>query len=153
NCRDGNTNPICLEANSKYCSALTTYTAQTATPYPIRLTLSDHHASGTVAGSTLATVADLPLLVTSIGVAATEGVRFNDVVAKFFDRGSDGSANDYTATIQWGDGQTSTGTITSDGKGGFLVKGSNTYGEESQNLRVSVQISDVGGSKVNASGR
>src|SRR5262249_18802758 len=35
--------------------------------------------------------------------------------------------SDFTATITWGDGQRSAGTITSNGRGGFNVTGSNRY--------------------------
>jgi hypothetical protein len=39
-----------------------------------------------------------------------------------------GTAGDYTATIVWGDGATSAGTVAANGQGGFNVWGSYTFG-------------------------
>jgi hypothetical protein len=38
-----------------------------------------------------------------------------------------GSAADFTASLSWGDGQSSAGRVTGDRRGGFLVQGTNTY--------------------------
>jgi hypothetical protein len=52
-------------------------------------------------------------------------------VATFTDPGGPEAAGDYSATIQWGDGSTSTGTITGPDAGGvFTVLGSNAFAEE-----------------------
>src|SRR5947209_8178762 len=57
--------------------------------------------------SATATVADAPLSATAQPIQATEGAAFTGVVATFTDAGSDGTTADYSATIAWGDGQTS----------------------------------------------
>jgi hypothetical protein len=49
------------------------------------------------------------------------------VVATFTNDDPSATASDFTATIAWGDGHTSAGTVTPDGRGGFNVSGSNTY--------------------------
>jgi autotransporter-associated beta strand protein/YD repeat-containing protein len=61
---------------------------------------------------------------------ASPNVAFSGVVANFNYTGAYGqlSASDFTATISWGDGQTSSGTIVSGGvNGGFDVQGIHTY--------------------------
>src|SRR5262249_52094837 len=54
-------------------------------------------------------------------------------------------AADFSATISWGDSQTSAGTIAANGSGGFNVSGSHTYAGPGT-FTVSVSIHDVGGS-------
>jgi hypothetical protein len=61
-----------------------------------------------------------------------------------------GVATDFTATITWGDGSTTPGTIVDNGGGNFAVQGSHTYLEEG-NYTLSVEIDDVGGSTVSGS--
>jgi N-acetylneuraminic acid mutarotase len=74
---------------------------------------------------------DAPLTVYGVNPAPTEGVLFNGVVGSFFDADPSGVAGDYTATISWGDGTATTGTITATVLPGFFsVYGSHTYVEE-----------------------
>jgi hypothetical protein len=72
------------------------------------------------------------------------------VVASFTDANPNGSVGEYTAVITWGDGHTTTGTIMSNALGGFNVLGATTYAAPGTYL-LSVQISDLGGSKVTSS--
>jgi hypothetical protein len=51
---------------------------------------------------------------------------------------------DFTATIAWGDGHASPGMITSDGSGGFIVSGSNTYAVAGS-YAISVAVGDASG--------
>src|SRR5262249_17748640 len=74
-----------------------------------------------------ATVRDAPLTATAPSVRATAGAPFTGVIVSFTDADPNGTAGDYTATIFWGDGTTSPGTITPNGKGGFNVTGTTTY--------------------------
>lgn len=97
----------------------------------------------------VAVVADAPLFSTGTTLNATEGAPFGSVVvANFSDADPNGTVTDYTATIDWGDGTTSTGTIT--GTGPFVVTGSDTYAEEGT-YAVKVAIDDFGGSTTTAS--
>jgi hypothetical protein len=60
-----------------------------------------------------------------------EGVNSSGVVATFTDDGKvNPTPSDYTATINWGDGTSSAGTVASDGQGGFTVSGSHVYTDE-----------------------
>ena len=65
----------------------------------------------TVTTGSAATVQDAALHATGVAVAATEGSSFTGAVATFTDDDPSGTASDYTATITWGDGNTSAGAI------------------------------------------
>ena len=59
---------------------------------------------------------------------AVEGQPVSGVVGTF-SGGKGTSAGDYTATIAWGDGTSSTGTITAGELGSYTVRGEHTYAE------------------------
>jgi streptogramin lyase len=58
---------------------------------------------------------------------ATHGVSLTVKVASFVDGTSSATASNFTATINWGDGKTSSGTVTGSTGGPFSVSGSHTY--------------------------
>jgi len=58
---------------------------------------------------------------------ATHAVEFTGEVASFVDGTPTATVPDFTATIYWGDGSTSAGTITGSTGGPFGVSGSHTY--------------------------
>ncbi len=100
-------------------------------------------------------VADAPLTgqAPPAPLQGREGVPFfakaipvSGVVGSFTDADPAGTASDYSATIAWGDGTTSVGTISASGSG-FPVTGSHTY-KEDRNYPITVHIADVGGSTV-----
>src|SRR5207248_2056087 len=80
-----------------------------------------------------------------------EGAAFSGPVASFVDDDPGGTATDYSATITWGDGQTSAGTIAPDpaNPGQFLVSGTNTY-HQAGSYTIGVAIQDIGGSATTA---
>jgi uncharacterized delta-60 repeat protein len=92
---------------------------------------------------------DFPLTATGTAVTATAGAPFTGVVATFTDADPNGTAGQFTATITWGDGTTSAGTITANGQGGFDVTGTHTYAAAA-GYDIVVQIQDVGGSSARA---
>jgi N-acetylneuraminic acid mutarotase len=75
---------------------------------------------------------------------ATEGIPFSGVVGSFVDADPTGMASDYTASIAWGDGTTSAGTITLNPTGGFNIVGSHTYTEEGP-FTIDLTATDKGG--------
>src|SRR5262249_44966794 len=77
----------------------------------------------------LAHVAPAPPDVTANGrnIQTVSGQSFTGVVATFTATNPNATAANFTATITWGDGSTSTGTVTTDPKGGFDVTGTHTY--------------------------
>jgi hypothetical protein len=95
-------------------------------------------------------VQDAPLQLTPQPFTATAAIPFNGIVAQFTDPGSDGTVGDYTATISWGDGQSSAGTITAGSGSLFTIAGTNTYVEEG-NYAVSISLQDIGGASASAS--
>src|SRR5205085_1374556 len=80
--------------------------------YPITVTVDN--ASGTVVGRALtkASVAPAPPTVVANGtqIQSTAATSFSGTVATFTDARASAAAGDFTATIDWGDGSTSTGT-------------------------------------------
>jgi hypothetical protein len=113
--------------------------------YNISVSVIDLGGSGaTVTGT--ANVADATLTAAGATIASTEGLSFAGTVASFSDANPNGAAGEFAATIAWGDGQISTGTITAS-SGGFAVTGTHAYAEEGTNV-IAVTITDTGGSVV-----
>jgi hypothetical protein len=81
-------------------------------------------------------------------ISPKAGVAFTGVVATFFDSDPKGNAKDFTATISWGDGHQSPGTITVNPSGGFNVSGTNTYAHTGV-FHINVAVADFGGSELN----
>ncbi len=80
----------------------------------------------------------------AVTATATVGVPFGGVVATFNDQDPNGNDKDYTATINWGDGHLTNGTIVANGHGGFDVSGSNTYARAGL-FPINVDVADFGG--------
>ena len=97
-----------------------------------------------------ATVTEPPASITGININSTEGAQFSGNVAGFTDGDPSLTATSFTAQISWGDGVTSTGSVTSNGGGGFYVSGTHTYLEEGS-YSVSVAVTINGGSTGNGS--
>ncbi len=110
-------------------------------------------AGGAVTPFTVtANVSDAPL--SQIGVVAISGTRgstFEGVVGSFRDADPRGIASDYTATIAWGDGLVTTGSVQDTGFGFFNVLGSHSFATEG-NLPVSILVSDAGGASATLQG-
>src|SRR5205085_5120097 len=93
------------------------------------------------------TVAVTPVLtVSGKPVSPTEGSAFSRVVAS----GTAYGAGTLSASIDWGDGQTSSGTVTLATDGSYRVKGSHTYAEEGS-FAIKVTVSASGGLSATAS--
>ena len=112
--------------------------------YVTKITVTDADGlSGSSSGSAVVSPVDPPLTATGLNIQS--GKSFSGVVATFTDTNpSYPAASDFTATIQWGDGHSSTGAIAGAG-GGFSVSGSHTYRKPGI-YAVTVTIKDVGGS-------
>jgi hypothetical protein len=80
-------------------------------------------------------------------VFATPRQVFTGAVASFSDLDPNANAKDFTATINWGDGHLSNGTIVANANGGFDVVGTNTYTIAGL-LPINVDVMDFGGSSV-----
>jgi hypothetical protein len=99
-----------------------------------------------------ASVADAQLTATGRDVSGTQGQALSETVAHLADADPGAAASDDTATIIWGDGSSSPGTVTAAGGGGFDVAGAHTY-SGSGTYTVTTSIADAGGATATASGR
>jgi hypothetical protein len=154
-----------------------TYAEDTASSssYAITVTVSDSSQGANLILTTSATVADAGSSFNDIAVTGTtmptnlmEATSFTTQVASFTDPidfgGHPDAASNYTATIDWGDGSTSTGTITLTNStavwpnsGIYNVSGTHTYAEDSvtpYTIKVTVSNTENGSSSddQNASG-
>jgi fibronectin-binding autotransporter adhesin len=75
-------------------------------------------------------------------VNATAGQSFSGVVATITDAFSGVTTSSLQATIAWGDGHTSAGTVTANSDGTFSVRGTNTFAQAGS-FAVSVTIHDT----------
>jgi hypothetical protein len=94
-------------------------------------------------GAVTSTDADVFTPGAAQGIAATAGLAFNGTVATFTDSYTANTASDLTATIAWGDGTSSAGTVT-DVNGSISVSGSHTYAKPGIDA-VSVTLNDTDG--------
>ena len=120
---------------------------QYAGEYPTASTAYYLKSDNAGPGTLFATVVN-PALTVLASVRATEGVT-TGTVATFTDANPNATASDFTATINWGDGTTTTGTVVAQNGGGFAVDGTHTYADEGK-YTVDVTINDVGGSTASA---
>jgi FG-GAP-like repeat/IPT/TIG domain len=98
------------------------------------------------------TITDAPLAIRTTGsLTGGVGTAVSGVLATFTDANLQAPISDFTATVTWGDGSTSTGTIAADPQGGFDVTGSHTYLTAGA-YHFTVQIQDVGGAAITAAG-
>jgi hypothetical protein len=99
--------------------------AQNGSTYTVRVTVTDH-AGGTGQGSFSVTVSDQPLIPFPIPFLARANRSFTGSVAGAIDPGGVESSTDYSATIDWRDGTTTTGNIAIK-NGVVVVNGTHTY--------------------------
>jgi hypothetical protein len=118
--------------------------------YTIGVRIADQGGSVAAVQSTVI-VGDASLVSSSQNVNAITGLAFTGQVATFTDANPYAPAGDFTASIQWGDGQTSQGTIVSNANGGFAVTGTNTFASRGS-YSVAVHIVDKGGAATTARG-
>jgi autotransporter-associated beta strand protein len=116
--------------------------------FNVTVTIQD--AGGTVAtANSTVHVSDAPLTLTGRSLTVTGNKNFSGAVATFTDADASGTVGDYTATITWDDGTTSSGTIT--GTGPFTVSGSHIFGAFSGTHTISIHVTDAGGSTATVS--
>ena len=101
-----------------------------------------------------------PLTITALTPpTATEGVATGSVtVATFTDGSGNQNTSGLSATIAWGDGQSSTATvanggIVASGNGEFSIQESHTYAEVASGLNFAVTIQDGSGASQSATGK
>jgi hypothetical protein len=123
-----------------------TYAKEGVYNFTVRLADSNGNFAST---TNTATVSDAALTATGVTIAAMPNESFTGVVAHFTDADPTGTVSEFSATIDWGDGSNSAGTISVNGSGGFDVSGTHTY-SNSGSFAIVVNIHDVGGSTATA---
>jgi hypothetical protein len=145
---DGHTTPGTVTASNGAYAVAGANTYAEEGNLNLSVTVTDAGGANLIA-NTVAFVADAGLTASAKVVTPTEGAPFSGVVASFTDADPAAAASDFTATISWGDGHSSSGTIAANGTGGFNVTGANTYAEEGSQA-VKVTITDAGGATATA---
>jgi uncharacterized repeat protein (TIGR01451 family) len=133
---------VTLLGGSATVSGNHTYVEQGAYTYSVTLT---DDAPGTATGTASGTVnvADAALAGICNPPHGTAGVQLTNVVVGTFTDQQKETLGSYTATIHWGDGTTSAGTIT-DPPGTLHVSGSHTYANAGT-YGMTVTLTDTGG--------
>jgi hypothetical protein len=112
--------------------------------YVVTVDITDVGGYLASAGST-ANIADAPIAAIGRAIMPVENTAFVAIVAGVTDSNPYGITNDFTATIDWGDGASSSGAIVAAiTPGQFDVVGSHTYSQQGLYV-VLVTIQDVGG--------
>jgi hypothetical protein len=95
-------------------------------------------------------VRDAPLTASAPAITATAGAPFSGQVLTFTDADPGGVVSDYTATIDWGDGSSSSsGTVSAGSGGGFVITGTHTYMIGGP-FQATVTVTDAGGAATTA---
>ncbi len=118
--------------------------------FTVRVTITDLGGS-TATATGAANVLDAALSAAGRMITPTEGLVFSGAVASFRDANPGAKDTEFTASINWGDGSSSPGTVVAIPAGGFEVRGSHTYAEEGS-FTTTTAIKDAGGSSATATG-
>ncbi len=114
----------------------------------VTCTVTDSDDSNSPVSATFSVTVQPVLSATVSNVTATEGSSFSGVVATGT---AYGTSNPLSATITWGDGSNSAGSVTLNADGTYSVSGSHTYGEEGS-YPLSVTVKDSGSLSATANG-
>jgi hypothetical protein len=143
---DGTTTPGTVSQNGSTFSVIGTHTYADETDpasLPVTVQIQENNGADQDAGTanSTANVAESDSLTPGIvDILATETQFFSGAVATFADTNASATAGDFTATIDWGDGTTTAGTVIG-GTGTFTVSGTHTYPDEGS-FTVGVTFSD-----------
>ena len=113
--------------------------------FPATVTVTDtDNAFNRATAQTTATVVDAPIKATGVDRTSTNPLDLD--VATFTDDNPGAPLADFTATVDWGDGTTTAGTISGPTGGPFTVHGNHTYDTLGEKV-VTVHVVDEGGSQ------
>jgi hypothetical protein len=146
---DGTTTDAIITSDGSEFVVLGNHTYSTEGPYAINVSILDEGGSRASPGTTI-NVSDAALSASGTTFAAVEGAPFSELVATFTDANPLAVASDFSATINWGDGNISPGSVNASG-GSFIVTGSHTYADEAA-YGITVNITDIGGQATTSAG-
>ncbi len=108
-------------------------------------------APGTASASATSTaqVSSPPITASGFTIVVVEGQSYAGSIASFTDANPNAVATDFAATIDWGDGTTSAGSVMANGPT-FQVNGSHVYAAKSAGIAANVLIADRGGGNATA---
>ena len=124
---DGTTSAGTVTGGSGSFTVTGAHTYAESGSFTVTTTVTDAANATTASGSGTATVSESDVLAgTGLAIAAARAIPFSGPVATFTDTDTASGAGEFTATIAWGDGVTSAGTVTGSA-GAFTVSGAHTY--------------------------
>jgi len=116
--------------------------------YKVTVTVVDDGGS-TTSGSNNATPGDAAIAAVC-ATPAVSGQTFSGPVTSVTDANPNAAASDFTATISWGDGSSSAGTVSGPTGGPFTVSGTHVYAAPGP-YTITVTVTDDGGSTASSS--
>jgi PKD repeat protein len=139
---DGTTSAATVIGGSGSFSLTGSHTYADEGTYTVTVTVNETGPGGATAnGPATATVTEADVLLgTPVTFSPTAAFQFSGVVATFTDAYAANVPSDFVATINWGDGSTTPGTVAGGG-GAFTVSGIHTYTSPGNNT-VTVTLSD-----------
>ena len=90
------------------------------------------------------TVSDAPLTLVAVTLSGTVGVALSGVVAHLTDANPLSSSADFSATVNWGDGTSTVGSVAATAAGGYDVTAAHGY-TSAGSYTVTTNITDPGG--------
>lgn len=149
---DGNTSSgtVLTTTTKGHFKVTGTHTYAEAGSPTVVVTITDAGGASALA-STAGTVKDAALSGSAVSFTAVKNQAFTGQVASFTDANPTAPLSDFSATVNWGDGHSSTATVATNPAGGFQVNGSHTYTKTGK-FNFTVTIKDVDGSKISAKG-
>jgi len=128
-----------------------TYTEESTATVTVAIRDTDNSAN-TATVTTAATIGDAGLTPGSPAtITPVEGAGFTGTVGTFTDANPGGTTADFTATVNWGDGTSSPGTVSGPAGGPFTVTGTHTYADEGSHP-LTVSVTDHGGAATTLTG-
>jgi hypothetical protein len=147
---DATTSPGTVSGGGGTFQVSGTHTYAAAGTFPVTVTLSDDPPGTATAQTTSTAHVASGLAVTATSFSVAEAAPFNGTVATFSDSNTALTPASFTATIAWGDGTTTPGTVTG-GSGSFTVTGQHTYADEGS-FTDTVTVTEIAGGGATASG-
>jgi hypothetical protein len=144
---DGASSAGTVIANGPNFQVTGSHTYAASGSYVTTITIADDGDAATIVTGE-AKIASAPVIASKgATISGHEGRTLSATVATFTDSFTGASASDFTASVNWGDGATTAGTVVKDSPGKFHISASHAYAEElPSGYTVKVTIHKPGGS-------